>query len=183
MKPWIALFVPLAVAACQPLSSYPIDSPFYQPPPGSQWVLNQAIEIPPDGATLRFQFGKIAGGVKDFEPNCVFELKTVKDTPQHVEPDTFVVTKVRSGSSILRAAREPAAGLMNASWGGDSRGTIRYYFKTEMFLRSEKQPNVLMLTCQHAWDTGSSFQYERPPTIAEMQQALGGYFTLKLPGT
>lgn len=183
MKPWIALFVPLAVVGCQPPSTYPVDSPFYQPPPGSQWVLNQAVEIPPDSATVRFQFGKIAGGVKDFEPNCVFEVKTVKDTAQRVEPDVFLVTKVRSGSSILRAAREPVSGFMKVSSGSDDTGSIRYYYKTEMFLRSEKQPQALMLTCQHAWDTGSSFQYQRPPTIGEMQQALGGYFTLKLPGT
>jgi len=183
MKYWVVLCLSLAAAGCQSPGSYPIDSPWYQPAPGSEWVLNQVIEIPPDSATLRFQFGKIVHGVKDFETNCVFELKTVKDTPQRVEPDVFVMTKVRSGSSILRAARDAAPGFVKVSSGSDDTGSIRYYYKTEMFLRSEKQPNVLMLTCQHAWDTGSSFQYERPPTIAEMQQALGAYFTLKPPST
>lgn len=182
MKRGFALIFTLALAGCQSLSSYPVDSPWYQPPPGSRWVLNQAVEIPPNSATLHFQFGKIVGGVQEFEPNCVFELRTVKETPQRVEPDVFEVTKVRSGSSIYRAARRSTPGLMQASWGSDDTGSIRYYYKTEMFLRSEKQPDVLLLTCQHAWDTGSSFQYERSPTVAEMRQALGSYFTLKLPG-
>lgn len=180
MRLWPALLALCALAACKPLSTYPVDSPWYQPPPGSKWVLNQAVDIPPDGASLRFQFGRIVGGVQEFEPNCVFVLSTVKDTPQRIEPDTFVVTKVRSGSSLYTAAwrRAPRAMPVRVS---DDIGTVRFYFKTEMFLRSEKQPQVLMLTCQHAWDTGTDFRYERPPTVAEMQQAVGAYFTLKLP--
>jgi hypothetical protein len=183
MKYRIILLLPFALAGCQSPGGYPIDSPWYQPQPGSRWALNEAVEIPPDSATVRFQFGKIVHGVQDFEPNCAFEVKTVRDAPQRIEPDVFTVTRVRSGSSILRAARDTAPGFVRVSSGSDDTGSIRYYYKTEMFLHSDKQPDVLLLTCQHAWDTGSSFQYERPPTIGEMQQALGGYFTLKLPGS
>jgi len=183
MKYRIALIALLGLAACRPPGSYPIDSPWYQPPAGSQLVLNQAVEIPPDSATLRFQFGRIVPAVNDFETHCVFELTTVKETPQRVEPDTFRVTKVRSGSGIHRAARQ-TPGLMKARWVFDDGGPTRYYYQTEMFLRSERQPRVLMLTCQHAWETGSSsFEYQRPPTVAEMRRALGDYFTLKLPGS
>jgi hypothetical protein len=94
-----------------------------------------------------------------------------------------MVTKVRSGSSIYSVAGPRPFSFVRMTWGGDDTGPTRYYYKTEMFLRSERQPNVLMMTCQHAWDTGtSSFEYQRPPTVAEMRQAMGAYFTLKLPG-
>lgn len=183
MRHWFVLILSLAAAACQPLSSYPVDSPWYQPPAGSELVLNQPIEIPPNAATVRFQFGKIVRGLQDFEPNCVFELTTVRETPQRVEPDVFVVTKVRSGSSIYRAALPQPSGLMTVGLTFEGDTPTRWYYQTEMFLRSERQPNVLMMTCQHAWQSGPSrFEYQRPPTVAEMRQAMGDYFTLKLPG-
>jgi hypothetical protein len=186
MRFWLVLVLSLAAAACQPLSSYPVDSPWYQPPAGSELVLNQPVEISPNAATVRFQFGKIVSGVQDFEPNCVFELTTVRETPQRVEPDVFVVTKVRSGSSIFRAERpQPPGlpGLMKAGLSFEGSSPTRYYYQTEMFLRSERQPNVLMMTCQHAWQSPPSrFEFQRPPTVAEMRQAMGDYFTLKLPG-
>jgi hypothetical protein len=173
----------LTAAACRPLSSYPIDSPYYQPPAGSRLILNQSIVIPPDSATVRFQFGQVVQGVNDFETNCVFELTTVRDVPQPVEPQEFVVTKVRSGSSTRNSGRQPGPGLMKVHFGPSDSGPVRYFFKTEMFLRSDRQPNVLMLTCQHAWETGSSsLEFQRPPTVAEMGAALGAYFTLRLPG-
>ena len=169
----------LAVTACQPLSSYPVNSPFYQPPSGSQLVLNQPLEIAPDHATVRFQSGKIVQHVFELDTNCVFELRTVKDVAQRVEPDTFMVTKVHSSMSQMQSsAGQPRPGLIKAHMGGEDTGSVRFFFKTEMFLRSERQPQVFMLTCQHGWDPGSDFQYERPPTVAEMQKALGAYFTL-----
>ena len=113
----------------------------------------------------------------------MFELTTVRETAQRVEPQTFTVTKVRSGSSLRNSMRGIRPGLMQAHFVFDDTGPTRYFYKTEMFLRSERQPNVLMLTCQHAWETGSSrFEYQRPPTLAEMRQALGAYFTLKPAG-
>ena len=181
MKNWITLILSLAVAACQPLSSYPINSPYYQPPTGGQLALNQAIEIPPDRATLRFQFGKVVPSVHEYEPHCIFEVTTISEAPQRIKPDLFLITKVRSGSSIY-AAQLSQPGIMHAGWMFDDTGPTHYYYKTEMFLRSERQPHVLMLTCQHVWVVGTDWSRQRPPTLAEMQQALGAYFTFKLPG-
>ena len=182
MRYRMVLVALLGLTSCQPLSNYPVESVWYQPPVGAEWVLNQPIEIPPDSATVRFQFGKVVRVVNEFEPNCVFELTTVRETSQPVAPQVFVVTRVRSGSSLRNSLREEGPRFVRAHMGADDAGPIRYFFKTEMFLRSDKQPNVLMLTCQHAWESGSSsLQYERPPTVAEMQQALGAYFTFRRP--
>jgi len=71
-------------------------------------------------------------------------------------------------------------GGIGARVGGN--GGSRLYYKTELFLRSEKQPQILAMTCQHAWETGSSGLDLRPLTVAEMRQAMGSYFALHLPG-
>lgn len=173
------VFLMLFVAGCGVSAPRTVDSPWYQPPPGSRWVLNRPVEIPPAAATVRFQDGRPVSAVRPFDIHCVFEVSTVRDVPQRVEPDVFVVTRVRSGSSVFGAALP--ARLVPVRRVSDDGGTVRYYFMTEMFLRSEKQPQVMLLTCQHAWETGSDFRYERPPTVAEMQKALGDWFTLGLP--
>lgn len=182
LKPWVVLLSLLASAACQPLGSYPIDSPFYQPPAGGQLALNQAIEIPPDRATLRFQFGKPVQSVHEYDTHCIFEVTTLSEAPQRIQPDLFQITKVRSGSSIYSVQRS-LPGPIPARWVfDDDSGPTHYYFRTEMFLHSARQPQVLLLTCQHVWVVGTNWSRERPPTLAEMQQALGSYFTFKLPG-
>ena len=168
------------LAACQS-TPYPVTSPYYQIPPGSRLILDRPIEIAPDSATTRLQFGKILGrsGVNEFEPMCVFEITTVAERVQRVEPDSFEITKVRRSESTHWAAAPSVPGLLKASWGWGG-GMTRYYLKTEMFLHSAVQPQVLAMTCQRAWDSGSSVQTQRPLTIAEMQQALGDVFRFQL---
>lgn len=180
MRRGFLLILTLAMAACQPLSSYPPNSPYYQPPANGQLILNRAIEIPPDRATLRFQFGKAVQRVHEYDTHCIFEVTTLSEHPQHIEPDRFVITKVRSGSSLYPALRSQP-GLMHAGWVYDDSAPTHYYYRTEMFLRSERQPQVLMLTCQHVWVVGTDWSRQRPPTLAEMRQALGDYFTFSLP--
>jgi hypothetical protein len=182
MKRLLVLLAGLGLAGCQSTTNYPVESPYYNILRGSELVLNKPIEIPPTQATVRLQFGKVVTGVNDFEPSCVFELTTVKDSSQRVEPDVFVITKERKGTSIVRSAVS-RDGFVKVGIGGDGEGSPRFFNKIELFLHSDKQSNVLVLTCQHAWESTSDYAYQRPLTVAEMQQALGDYFTFKLAGS
>lgn len=181
MRSAFLLLLALGLAGCQPLSSYPVNSPYYQPPVGGQLILNQAIEIPPQSATLRFQSGKPVQQVHEYDTHCIFEVTTLSETPQRIEPDQFAIIKVRSGSSLYMV-RSSQPRFMPASWIFDDAGPTHYYYRTELFLRSSRQPQVLMLTCQHVWVVGTDWSRQRPPTLAEMRQALGSYFTFTLPG-
>ena len=173
-----------SLTACQSNANAPITSPYFEVPIGSRLVLNQALEIAPTSATLRFQFGKIVSRFdsQDFEPACVFESNIVAQTAQRIEPDTFDIIRVRRGNSSVSAHAPSRAGLMMVSTRFIGDGGSRQFYKTEFFLRSKKQPQILAMTCQHAREAGSTAAELRPLTVAEIQQALGGYVTLSVQG-
>jgi hypothetical protein len=182
MKTPLLVLLALALTACQTTAEFPVTSPYFQIPVGSRLVLNQPIEIPPTAATVRLQFGKVVSRshTQEFEPVCVFESKIVGETAQRIAPDSFEITRVRRGYSMLSAQAAPSTGLIKAFW-RDDVGSSRQYYKTEMFLHSTKQPQILYMTCQQAWEPGGSLDL-RPLTIAEIRQALGDYFSLRLAG-
>lgn len=172
-----------SLTACQSNANLPITSPYFEIPVGSRLVLNQPIEIAPTSATLRFQFGKIVSRFdsQDFEPACIFESNIVGEKAQRIEPDTFDIIRVRRGNSSVASYSAPSGlVLVSARFIGD--GGSRQFYKTEFFLRSQKQPQILVMTCQHAREAGATAAESRPLTVAEIQQALGDYFTLNVRG-
>lgn len=183
MKTPLLILLVLALTGCQTTAEFPVTSPYFQIPIGSRLVLNQAIEIPPNAATVRLQFGKIVSRfhTQEFEPVCVFESKIVGKTAQLIAPDSFEIIRVRQDSSAISAQAAPSSGLIKAFWRSDDGGGSRQYYKTEMSLRSTKQPQILFMTCQQAWEPGGSLDL-RPLTVAEIRQALGDYFSLRLAG-
>jgi hypothetical protein len=159
---------------------YGIDSPYYPYPQGTHLVLNQPLEIQPDSATFRLQYGRevARNSVQEQDPYCIFEISTVSDKPQQVQPDDFAVTRVqRSISTIARDDLQPT-GLIKVGMGFDSSGQSNYYYKTRFYLHSDVQPNVRMLTCQ---SNQNYTPIRRYLTVAEIRQALGDVFTLRLP--
>lgn len=176
----------LVLTACQSAAQYSTSSSSHQIPVGSRLELLKPLDIPAASATVRLQFGKFVTRfhTQEFEPVCVFESRIVGETAQRIEPDVFEITRVRTDYNSVSA--QAAGGFIK------TRATIevgivgdpgsRQYYKTEMFLHSKKQPQILAMTCQHAWETGSSGLELRPLTIAEMRQAMGEYFALHLPG-
>jgi len=182
MKTPLLALLALALTACQSTAPRPATSPYYLIPVGSRLVLNRPIEIAPTSATVRLQFGKIVSrwDSQDFEPLCVFESRIVGETAQIVEPDSFEIVRVRRDYNSQSAQVAPRARMVRAF--ADDGGGSRQYYKTELFLHSAKQPQILAMTCQHAWEPGSSGLDLRPLTIEEIRQALGAYFTLQLAG-
>ena len=174
--------VTLALSACQSTAEIPITSPYYEIPTGSRLVLNQTLEIPPVSATVRLQFGKIVSrfDTQDFEPVCVFESNLVAETAQRFEPDSFDIIRVRVGSGTSSAQVQPRSGLVPVSGRFIGDGGSRLFYRTELFLKSAKQPQVLAMTCQHAREAGTPLYDLRPLTIVEIRQALGDYFTVRL---
>jgi len=178
--PLLALLV-LALTACQTTTEFPVTSPHYLIPVGSHLVLKQPLEIPPVAATVRLQFGKIVSrfNSQEFEPLCVFESRIVGEAAQRIEPDSFEIIRVRRDYNSTWAQAAPPTGLIKAF---ASEGGSRQYYKTELFLHSDKQPQILVMTCQHAWEPGLGSFDLRPLTVAEIRQALGDYFSLQLAG-
>ena len=155
------------------------DSPYYRYPGGSRLSLNQPLDIPAAYATARLQFGRLVpfGAVQEQEPHCIFEIDTVRPGPQRVEPDTFAIVQVRRSTSAIAGLSAPA---LRVRYVEDTRPSQMFY-KTEFVLRSERQPQVRRLTCQHD-QYAAGVGIPRHLTLAEIRSALGSLFTLQLPG-
>jgi hypothetical protein len=169
----------LLLWSCDTPRNYGPGTPYYRFPEGSRLVLNHALEIPANWATARIQNGRLVpfGHVQEQLPHCIFEINTVRETPQRVEADSFDVIRVwRSESTI--AARP---GFIRAAYAYDDGSPSQMFFKTIFLLRSERQPGVRQLTCQSdQFAAGAGIP--RHLTLPEIRQALGGIFTLELPG-
>lgn len=159
------------------------ESPYYAYPAGFTLRLNQPLTVPAEAATVRLQFGRTvpSNGVQEVEPHCIFELDTVRDTPQTVVPQDMQVTAVRRSISTF-------AGMPVWPWVGvgfrrvglhDDGGPSHIYYKTEFRLTSRAQPEVRSLTCQSN-QMAPGIAIMRHLTLPEIRQALGDWFTLRL---
>lgn len=182
---WFALIAILPLG-CGHVPEYPPDSPYYAYPGGARLTLNRTIEIPPDSATVRLQFGRpvARNGVHEEEPYCIFELETVSPTIQRVEPDRLTVTsierRVRTFAGLPYWPTHHGLRRHAVPWRvgfADDDGPSQLYFITEFRLKSDQQPNVRALACQHN-QMMPGVAIMRHLTLPEIRGALGGWFTL-----
>lgn len=168
------LVILLGIMGCQ--SRIHAGSVFYiyQIPAGAELTLHQAIRIAPQQAGRFIQNGKVLdyANVDVYAPNCKIEVNYVKDKWRKIEPDKFIITKVRRENELVRLEGLQLAGLLTVASGG---ATAEVY-STVFYLRSPKQSDVSKLSCQH-WDD---------PTIgddlgiSEMKRTLGTIMSLNM---
>jgi len=153
-------------------------SPYYQVPPGSMLKLNHSIEIPPGRARVFIQHGAVSVIFDHYAPNCNVEVDRLDyERVQYVKPGEYPIRRVqRSVEEVVqqRPVRVAALGPMTdmlasgeAGDGGD--GTSNIYEGYHLWL-DDRTGNFTRLSCRGA------FAYPvdaRPPSIDEMQEALG----------
>ena len=172
----VLIVLVVLLSGCQGLGWGYEDSPDYRLPVGSTLVLLKDVSVPADSASIYLQGGRILpfGGVDLYHPHCKFELRTLKPTPQRVHADTFVIIKVRRESDYARYA--PVQWLAGRGIIFVSDGASPQMYATLIYLRSDAQPDVSMLTCGH-WEDPVDAEHL---TIGQICRALGDVFTLKL---
>ena len=180
MKSIVVVLVTLTLLGCQSgPGSYPgrDDVPaYYAIPVGSELSLHQAIAVAANTVSVFIQDGKlIAKGERDqYRPNCKFELYTMAAQSRTVEPDTFTITRlVQENDAGIGAGFSVFAGG-SLGMGGDSPSMTDY--RTVMYLRSERQPDVSRLSCQH-WEDPTVAEHLR---LDQIRQALGEVMTLTI---
>ncbi|MDR3393691.1 MAG: hypothetical protein P4L70_01685 [Parasulfuritortus sp.] len=142
--------------------------------------LNQTLTIPAGAATVRLQNGQTiaTNAVQEFDPYCVFELETVSEAPQSVQPGRFTITSIErrvqdfSGMPVV-----PNAGVLGP-YGDD--GPSQVYYVTLFHLKSDADRRVRSLRCESNQVSipGPSQRYL---SLHEMQGAVGDYFSFELP--
>lgn len=180
----VYLLVTVLLASCQPSRVHESYASDYRIPRGSKLILHEPIAIPPHYAHVDIQAGRVVpvGRVQELYPFCELEVTEVKPVAQHLTPDTFIVHKIGHRIYDVRVPwiRLAGIGLDAALFGGD--GPLQTFYVTDLHLRSNNQPNILKLSCQSNQRAFPGILYARHLSIVEIRGALGGLFTLLLPG-
>lgn len=176
-----ALMLAVVVLLCGCQTSYQgnEDSPYYKVPVGSTLILNNDITIPPYKAGVYIQGGQILplSQVNKYYPHCKFEVLKIREAPQTVKADTFVIKKVvQEITDTVDTGQLRLAGISIGINISDDDGPSVQTYATRLNLRSERQPEVFRLSCGQ-WAYPSQGQQV---TINEMRKALGNLFTLQL---
>ncbi len=177
----LLLALSLAVSACG-IDVKHAARPWYYPGVGVTVVLHRAVTFQPGAASLFFQHGEPLGDNHDyFEPYCRLIIRDISDKPYRVEPDTFQITRSNRYMDMFAGMplRLADAGAREQAFVGSDAGPLLIaeadapsdVIETiQMALWSPRQPNVTRLECGGAKDHPANAV---PPTLAEMQAALG----------
>jgi hypothetical protein len=111
-----------------------------------------------------------------YKPSCSLEVRKLADRPREIEPDSFVVTQVQRLTEEVVERSTPPSGLMKVDREvGGKPLVVRGY---HLWLGSDKQPDVMRMTCLGAFD---DINRADPPSLAEVKKSLGDYAELILP--
>ena len=144
---------------------------------GYRVALNRQLGIMPEAARVFLQAGEAFPqySLNEYEPHCSFEVRKLLPQTRTIEPDIFIVTRVqRLMEEVVWLTPVQLASLELADTSIDSSPSDifeGYHF----WLYSERQPDVLRMTCRYILTEPWS---SRPPTLNEMQFALGVIATI-----
>ncbi len=179
MKPGLILAVLFLLTACTQSAIRDPASPFYRVPVGSQLTLNEPLEIRPGHTRVFVQRGVVTdfSDLNQYWPSCSFEVRELKQEPQQIAPDRFTVRRVQQGqTAIVGQPHLQIAGLSLLSlrsFDGGQPTVARYY---DLWLSSDKQPNVMRLRC---FDSMADLTEANLPLYIEIEAALGAIATIE----
>ncbi len=175
------LLLTALLAGCQGLYPYDETRYYFSVPSGSTLVLNRTLQTAPGELAIYLQDGvPYTGAPNRMRPYCKFELRHKREQAQRIEPDSFVIarsTRHRSAGLTPDWRLRPAS-LRPASLLFDHDGPTFLVYSSFFYLASERQPEVLRMTCEYWGDPATG----RFLSIAQIRDTLGEVFSLELNG-
>ncbi len=161
----------LLLAACQP-RVYPIESPYYRIPAGSELILHRNITIPPVHARVYIQNGRLQKrkAINQYYPYCEFEILTLSEQDQVIQPDRFRIHKL---SKQMETSRQQ---VMYASASLDQLDKPLIAYNTVIYLSSSRQPDVYRLSCMYWTDDNM----DNHLTLKQIRTTLGDLFSIEI---
>ncbi|MBO1927753.1 hypothetical protein J3998_09210 [Thiomicrorhabdus sp. 6S2-11] len=161
---------------------------------GESFVLQQPVTIGAGRARVYIQHGQITGsGFDRYEPHCRLETRDLNPQGRTIQPDSFTISAVRIGEEAVAAKQTKTSDFMLAATGGfigqamandsdnDSNRVPTMDF-VHLYLQSDKQPNVLRLTCAGSLSDGDPFDEPRShrPEREKINKILGEIGSIKI---
>lgn len=176
MRLFLLTVIFLQFAACAS-GPWPISSPLYLIPGGSKLIVKQSLTIPAGKGRVYLQGGKqISEKEKDqYYAHCWFLSRKVLQTPQTIQPDTFIVThSSKLEEEVQLKSRYQLASLSSGIYA--SNGATATEYITELDIHSDKQADIFRFACSH-WEDPTDAQHL---TVKDMKQVLGDMVIIEL---
>jgi hypothetical protein len=170
----ISLFgVFLSILGCQSVPDLRRDSAYYSGFVGSTIRLHMPLVIASDKVSVYMQWGKLMDFkfLDLYQPSCKFEIRTMQQRSRIVEPDQFKIVRVIRDAEFVEYNRQYLASLLMTFFDNSPTAVV---YSTELYLHSEKQPDVLRLTCSY-WEDPMDASHL---TVNQIQEAMGNILTL-----
>jgi hypothetical protein len=145
---------------------------------GYRLQLLRPLLVPPENARVFVQEGKMLPSLSfnQYQISCSFEVRQLSEQPQTIEVDTFVVNRVQQMQEEVASWRTVKLASLQLSDAAVDSSPPDIFRGWHFWLHSDKQPNVLRMTCRGVF--AEPWEAE-PPTLAEIRQALGDIASLK----
>lgn len=177
--PVIVVLASLLLAACQPSATVRVSSGGgFQSLQGAALVLKEPLRVAPGNARVFIQNGQatnsgnslLRGSFDQYQPHCAFEIERVDHGGFTIHPGTFRITRVQGAlTQVVMISPLQVAGLQLAR-GYYGRGASAYHEGYHFWLASERQSEVMRMTCYGVFAEPPDLY---PPTLQEIRQALG----------
>jgi hypothetical protein len=141
----------------------------YSLPAGSTITINQNLVVSPNSVSVWIQYGKVMDR-KDVDVNdahCYFELYSLQLVASAIKKDIVTIRKIVNTRDYVDNGALVYASLAQVN--GDSGAPMAEIYSTNIYLQSDKQPDLYRLICAH-WEDPASGTYL---TIPQMQETLG----------
>ena len=163
--------ISLVLVACTAGTGYEYPVGYTPLPVISTVTLNKPLKIRADTASEYIMDGEVRTymSISEYNPHCIFELRTVSNTTRTIEPETFIVTGIKRDRFMSGFRRIMVASNGN---GGDANPVMS---TTVISLHSDRQPDVFRLSCRQLDEP----YLARHVSLEQMRNVLGEMFTLE----
>jgi hypothetical protein len=164
----------LLLSSCQSFINMQAWPPPYSLPAASIVSINQELIVAPNTVSVWVQYGKVVDrrNIKLSYANCRFELYTLQAIERKIVPDEVLIRKFVNTTDYVSKGYGMVASMVDAS--GNGGAPMAEIYSTNIYLKSDKQPDLYRLICE-LWEDPASGSYL---TIAQIQETLGDIATL-----
>ena len=157
------------LSSCQSFIDLQAWPPPYSLPAGSTISINQPLVVAPNAVSIWVQYGKVVKrrDIEESYAHCRFELFTIQSLERTIQPDEVIIKKIVNTTDYVANDVVILASMVDVF--GSSDSPMAAIHSTNIYLQSQKQPDLYRLICEH-WEDPSSGTYL---TIGQIQEALG----------
>jgi hypothetical protein len=179
---WLALVSTLALllAGCAPQLREYETGPWVEIAPGGTLTLHRDVPVRRDRARVFLRGGRLSPIGASLGPSCGLEVRTIdRDGTQQIPAGTWRITRIQNYWAEVAEVPERSRVRLRLADAPDGGGNPMVQEGYHFWLEGGPSDNLMRMTCLGMLD---DLAEAVPPTLVEIDSALGRIATLELAG-